>query len=396
MEEASVFYQRSRCCPDHASVSTISPNQLDGATGSEPYRFCQKCGRFQAISKFDGVKKSCRRQLIEHNARRKQARTQTQATATTLTATTATTATAMSTDLDILEEDIIMQYEPTKPQSNKKTPRKKSISAVTPTGAAGQPSQDISIDPFLPPSGEILKSNWNNLFPTSPMSVRPTSFPTSAFLNPLETNSHASAALETRFIRLQHNPTEDSDGPRIVLPPPLPPIPSAAATRDDASVTFDRSVSLEDDPIVALPDEAGTLLEGGLADDETPPLPSGEDWCSPPKTHQYIQEPLDYLLQNISRDVLMQVTAPGVETEERRRGGIQQLPPQLPPRLPPQQQQLPPQQQQMPPRDNLSPRLSAALEAASFKEYGAHYSELSHYIFRELHDRIKGKMEFYS
>lgn len=39
-------------------------------------RFCQQCGRFQAIEEFDGLKKTCRRKLNMHNAQRKRKRDQ--------------------------------------------------------------------------------------------------------------------------------------------------------------------------------------------------------------------------------------------------------------------------------------------------------------------------------
>lgn len=34
-------------------------------------RFCQQCAKFELLTEFDGDKRSCRRQLDRHNARRK-------------------------------------------------------------------------------------------------------------------------------------------------------------------------------------------------------------------------------------------------------------------------------------------------------------------------------------
>ena len=34
-------------------------------------RFCQQCSRFHAVTEFEGVKRSCRKQLERHNARRR-------------------------------------------------------------------------------------------------------------------------------------------------------------------------------------------------------------------------------------------------------------------------------------------------------------------------------------
>lgn len=43
---------------------------VDGQT----VRFCQQCGRFQALEEFDGTKKSCRRKLALHNVQRRRKR----------------------------------------------------------------------------------------------------------------------------------------------------------------------------------------------------------------------------------------------------------------------------------------------------------------------------------
>ena len=72
MEIATVYYQRSRCCPEHAAEIDISPQLLPGSTGR--CRFCQKCATFHPLSEFNGKTKSCRKKLLEHNARRSKTR----------------------------------------------------------------------------------------------------------------------------------------------------------------------------------------------------------------------------------------------------------------------------------------------------------------------------------
>lgn len=61
------YHKRYRICGFHAGLPLI---QIDGAL----QRFCQQCGRFQALAEFDGTKKSCRRKLVLHNAQRRRKR----------------------------------------------------------------------------------------------------------------------------------------------------------------------------------------------------------------------------------------------------------------------------------------------------------------------------------
>ncbi|XP_022997878.1 squamosa promoter-binding-like protein 12 isoform X2 [Cucurbita maxima] len=58
------YYRKHRVCESHSK----SPKVIIG--GFER-RFCQQCSRFHSISEFDGKKRSCRRRLSNHNARRR-------------------------------------------------------------------------------------------------------------------------------------------------------------------------------------------------------------------------------------------------------------------------------------------------------------------------------------
>lgn len=60
------YYQRYRICP---GCSTKDKQDDDGIVK----RFCQQCGKFQAISLFDGSMRTCRERLDRHAARRRKA-----------------------------------------------------------------------------------------------------------------------------------------------------------------------------------------------------------------------------------------------------------------------------------------------------------------------------------
>lgn len=64
-----MYYKRYHICAFHAALPEMV---LNGAL----VRFCQQCGRFQALEEFDGKKKTCRRKLDMHNAQRKRKRAQ--------------------------------------------------------------------------------------------------------------------------------------------------------------------------------------------------------------------------------------------------------------------------------------------------------------------------------
>lgn len=61
---AKDYHRRHRICDTHSK----SPKVI--VAGMER-RFCQQCSRFHDLSEFDDKKRSCRRRLSDHNARRR-------------------------------------------------------------------------------------------------------------------------------------------------------------------------------------------------------------------------------------------------------------------------------------------------------------------------------------
>ncbi|CAA3014437.1 squamosa promoter-binding 12 isoform X1 [Olea europaea subsp. europaea] len=61
---AKNYHRRHRICENHSK----SPKVI--VAGTER-RFCQQCSRFHDLSEFDDKKRSCRRRLSDHNARRR-------------------------------------------------------------------------------------------------------------------------------------------------------------------------------------------------------------------------------------------------------------------------------------------------------------------------------------
>ncbi|URE32880.1 Squamosa promoter-binding-like protein [Musa troglodytarum] len=61
---AKDYHRKHRVCVNHSK----SPKVI--VTGQER-RFCQQCSRFHGLSEFDQNKRSCRRRLSDHNARRR-------------------------------------------------------------------------------------------------------------------------------------------------------------------------------------------------------------------------------------------------------------------------------------------------------------------------------------
>jgi SBP domain len=63
------YHQRYRICQNHAAMPQMV---LDG----QHVRFCQHCGKFQALQEFDGAFKSCRKSLQRHrNSQSRRVRT---------------------------------------------------------------------------------------------------------------------------------------------------------------------------------------------------------------------------------------------------------------------------------------------------------------------------------
>ncbi|XP_028771943.1 squamosa promoter-binding-like protein 3 isoform X2 [Neltuma alba] len=64
LTSAKDYHRKHRVCESHSK----SPNVI---VGGKERRFCQQCSRFHGLSEFDGKKRSCRRRLSDHNARRR-------------------------------------------------------------------------------------------------------------------------------------------------------------------------------------------------------------------------------------------------------------------------------------------------------------------------------------
>ncbi|PSR85252.1 Squamosa promoter-binding-like protein [Actinidia chinensis var. chinensis] len=67
LKSAKDYHRRHRICESHSK----SPRVI--VAGMER-RFCQQCSRFHDLSEFDDNKRSCRRRLSDHNARRRRPR----------------------------------------------------------------------------------------------------------------------------------------------------------------------------------------------------------------------------------------------------------------------------------------------------------------------------------
>lgn len=61
------YFKRVRICPEHHAADVI-------ATSNGLQRFCQKCGRLQALEAFTGSRRSCARKLEVHNLNLKRKR----------------------------------------------------------------------------------------------------------------------------------------------------------------------------------------------------------------------------------------------------------------------------------------------------------------------------------
>ncbi|KAM6562561.1 hypothetical protein CsatB_022559 [Cannabis sativa] len=64
LSSAKDYHRKHRICENHSK----SPRVI---VGGVERRFCQQCSRFHGLSEFDEKKRSCRRRLSDHNARRR-------------------------------------------------------------------------------------------------------------------------------------------------------------------------------------------------------------------------------------------------------------------------------------------------------------------------------------
>ncbi|EXB93948.1 Squamosa promoter-binding-like protein 12 [Morus notabilis] len=64
LSSAKDYHRKHRICESHSK----SPRVI---VGGVERRFCQQCSRFHGLSEFDEKKRSCRRRLSDHNARRR-------------------------------------------------------------------------------------------------------------------------------------------------------------------------------------------------------------------------------------------------------------------------------------------------------------------------------------
>ncbi|PIN11498.1 hypothetical protein CDL12_15901 [Handroanthus impetiginosus] len=61
---AKEYHRKHRVCDSHSKFPKV-------IVGGVERRFCQQCSRFHSLSEFDEKKRSCRRRLSDHNARRR-------------------------------------------------------------------------------------------------------------------------------------------------------------------------------------------------------------------------------------------------------------------------------------------------------------------------------------
>ncbi|KAG8095147.1 hypothetical protein GUJ93_ZPchr0012g19217 [Zizania palustris] len=62
------YYRKHRVCEVHTKCPRV-------VVAGKERRFCQQCSRFHSLSEFDQKKRSCRRRLSDHNARRRKPQT---------------------------------------------------------------------------------------------------------------------------------------------------------------------------------------------------------------------------------------------------------------------------------------------------------------------------------
>ncbi|KAL5207781.1 hypothetical protein ABZP36_032216 [Zizania latifolia] len=66
LSSAKTYHRKHRVCEAHSKDPKVTVAGLER-------RFCQQCSRFHALTEFDQKKRSCRRRLNDHNARRRKA-----------------------------------------------------------------------------------------------------------------------------------------------------------------------------------------------------------------------------------------------------------------------------------------------------------------------------------
>nr|AXB72467.1 squamosa-promoter binding-like protein [Betula platyphylla] len=64
LSSAKDYHRKHRVCESHSKSPKVT-------VGGRERRFCQQCSRFHGLSEFDEKKRSCRRRLSDHNARRR-------------------------------------------------------------------------------------------------------------------------------------------------------------------------------------------------------------------------------------------------------------------------------------------------------------------------------------
>ncbi|KAL6190593.1 hypothetical protein ACLB2K_036987 [Fragaria x ananassa] len=64
LSSAKDYHRKHRICANHSKSPNVIVNGVER-------RFCQQCSRFHGLSEFDEKKRSCRRRLSDHNARRR-------------------------------------------------------------------------------------------------------------------------------------------------------------------------------------------------------------------------------------------------------------------------------------------------------------------------------------
>ncbi|CAN8313359.1 unnamed protein product, partial [Cochlearia groenlandica] len=64
LSSAKDYHRKHRVCANHSKCPKVIVGGLER-------RFCQQCSRFHAVSEFDEKKRSCRKRLSRHNARRR-------------------------------------------------------------------------------------------------------------------------------------------------------------------------------------------------------------------------------------------------------------------------------------------------------------------------------------
>ncbi|KAJ0235432.1 Squamosa promoter-binding-like protein 10 [Hirschfeldia incana] len=64
LSSAKDYHRKHRVCEKHSKCPKVTVSGVER-------RFCQQCSRFHAVSEFDETKRSCRKRLSHHNARRR-------------------------------------------------------------------------------------------------------------------------------------------------------------------------------------------------------------------------------------------------------------------------------------------------------------------------------------